>query len=205
MSGNTITLIPVEGTTDAWPFELFIEHHVGSLQGIYATNAYKTDLSRNYITGTNALQTANREDIAGICLNNSKQFAISCNTMNNTRFGLLGISNCETDNKLVQGNLMHKQILGWAFRHLGDEGTLGQVGKPDRDNNNRFTNNLTSNKVFKFCESSQGFKIFTDQLSLGDFNSYKASTQDPNHPCDYKYQNNSGVLTFECPITPLYY
>jgi Secretion system C-terminal sorting domain len=59
------------------------------------------------------------------------------------------------------------------------------------------------NKVFKFCENADGFKIYTDQLAFGEFNSYKASTQNGNHPCDYKYQNNAGVLAFECPITPM--
>ncbi|MBK9482302.1 MAG: hypothetical protein IPO02_10075 [Bacteroidetes bacterium] len=138
------------------------------LNGISATNMYNSVLYKNHITGNDSINATEREDAAGILINNSNKPRVECNIAERTRFGIQAISQCPTDTDGVKGNAVHEQVIGWTFRHLGTEGTFGNVGTLQSDNHNLWTGNGQLYKVFKFCDSSQPFKIYTNiQIFFG--------------------------------------
>ncbi|MBK6818880.1 MAG: T9SS type A sorting domain-containing protein [Bacteroidetes bacterium] len=92
------------------------------------------------------------------------------------------------------------------FRHLGTEGTLGDVGTASKDNANHFLGGNFIYKVFKFCDSSLPYKIYTNPnlLTLAGSNSFNLTDQS-NNTCPYGVQpNNRSYTTYECPILPAY-
>jgi hypothetical protein len=169
------------------------------LEGIHVSFGKGTSITKNEILGNNNMASMGRENIAGISANNSWDLQIGCNLVSKTRFGVQAISNCQTDSTAVKGNIMHQQLLGWAFRHLGTEGTFGDVGDTVNDNHNTFPNTGLF-KVFKFCDSSQAYKIFThpNTLDLTESSSYNIITQ--LNDCKYDVSDNSGADIYECPV-----
>jgi hypothetical protein len=126
---------------------------------------------------------------------------VECNIAERTRFGIQAISQCPTDTDGVKGNTVHEQVLGWTFRHLGTEGTFGNIGTVQYDNHNLWTGNGQLYKVFKFCDSSQSFKIYTNPnfLTLLESNSENINTQAMN-TCAYLVQDNPGATVYTCPV-----
>jgi len=171
------------------------------LNGISATNIYNSVLYKNHITGNDSINATEREDAAGILINNSNKPRVECNIAERTRFGIQAISQCPTDTDGVKGNAVHEQVIGWTFRHLGTEGTFGNVGTLQSDNHNLWTGNGQLYKVFKFCDSSQPFKIYTNInfLDQPESNSENINTQVLND-CRYLVQDNTGATVYTCPI-----
>ncbi len=171
------------------------------LNGINATNISKSLMYKNNITGNDSLNTMEREDITGILINNSDKPRVECNIADRTRFGISAISECLTDTDGVKGNTVNEQVLGWVFRHLGTEGTFGNVGTLQYDNHNLWTGNTQQYKVFKFCEDGLTDKIYTYQnfLDLPESNSYNIADQSTN-TCPYNVQDNTGATIYTCPI-----
>ncbi len=88
-----------------------------------------------------------REDMAGC---NTKDHELQCNLMSKTRFGVMAWNDCSTDKLNVKGNTVDESVLGWAFRHLVNEGSFGQVGDAGNENNNTFTGPQPSVKCLSF-------------------------------------------------------
>jgi hypothetical protein len=171
------------------------------LNGISATNIQRSLIYKNTITGSDSINALQREDITGILINNCSKPRVECNIADRTRFGISAISECLTDTDGVKGNTVNEQVLGWAFRHLGTEGTFGDVGTLYSDNHNLWTGNTQLYKVFKFCDSLQSYRIFTNPnfLVLGESNSENINTQLAND-CPYDVQDNTGAIVYTCPV-----
>lgn len=171
-----------------------------NLNGIAASNIEASQIEGNEVNGNAGLITVEREDIAGILINNSHDQKIICNQINNTRFGMMAISNCTTAPTSIKGNIQNNHLLGWVFRHLGTEGTFGDVGDNANDNNNLFIGTGYASNVFKFCENSDGKSIFTNSSVTSD--SYNDLFPILSNPCGYQLGlNNAPVVTiYNCPI-----
>jgi hypothetical protein len=172
------------------------------LNGIYATNAFKTKMEGNHVNGNANLLIPAREDIAGIYLNKSTYNELHCNFVNNTRFGIMAQANCLTNPDAVKGNSLFNHVLGWVFRKLGPEGTFGDVGTQTFDNNNLFAGNNYVFRVFKFCEIGYPDKIYTNPNTLTQFqsNSEDINNQAAN-TCPYLVgQNQIPFTTYICPV-----
>ncbi|QLH45858.1 MAG: hypothetical protein HWD58_09655 [Bacteroidota bacterium] len=152
----------------------------GSTQliGIGTVNSNNTGINDNSINANTYSQTAPeiRDDISGILLHKSQNNYLKCNMVSGSRFGLVAINNCGTNPLAIQGNIVYNSVLGWLMRHLGDEGTLGDVGDNANDNNNQFTGVTPAAKVFKFCEQSDGKVIFTNAIQGNESKSYNINT-----------------------------
>ena len=173
-----------------------------ALNGIAATNVNATVMEGNHVNGNSALLGAEREDIAGIMVSNSQNQQLNCNHIQNTRFGVLAQSECLTTADGIKGNTMNNHVLGWVFRHLGTEGTFGNVGTLNDDNNNVFAGSgyNINGKIFKFCDSLQYYTIYTNNLTSNDFGSYSVNNNTVNY-CNYGWQGLINPSVYDCPVT----
>lgn len=170
------------------------------LEGIHVSFGKGSSITKNHIIGNNNLEAMSRENIAGITTDNSWDLQIGCNLVSKTRFGIQAISNCQTDSTAVKGNVMHQQVLGWAFRHLGTEGSFTNVGTSSKDNNNTFLNTGLF-KVFKFCENGQTYAIYTHPNTLDPIESASYNIITQLNDCKYDVTQNVGAFTtYECPV-----
>ncbi|MBK8330492.1 MAG: hypothetical protein IPL09_13750 [Bacteroidetes bacterium] len=193
--GNHIGLTNTEGT--------IICMATSSLNGISATNVKSTQMEQNIINGNANLLLQDREDMAGIQINNSTQQALHCNHISHTRFGVIAQGACLTADDKIKGNVMFDHRLGWVFRHLGGEGTFGDVGTSNKDNANIFAGNyFGNNKVFKFCEDPLGDRIYTSSNTIDINESGSFNIGDPNdpNPCPYLLYSNNGATVYNCPL-----
>lgn len=139
-----------------------------TLWGIGVNNSKLGKLNNNqvYCNTNNSTADQYRTDHAGILINSSKDMALGCNLVDNARFGIMAWNNCQTDSLNIKGNTIYQTTLGWVFRHLGDEGTFGNVGGNSNDNNNRFTGTTPAANVFKFCDTLDPYRIYTDSSRI---------------------------------------
>jgi hypothetical protein len=195
---NTINLTNTDGT--------IVCMNTSNLNGIAVNNALGTQLEANEIIGNTTLLAQQREDQTSILVNNCNGQRLHCNLMDNTRFGITGISECLTTNDAVKGNIMNGQIHGMLFRYLGTDGTFGDIGTVNNDNNNQFTGANFVKKVFKFCEDPQGYAIYTDPLTLDPIESGSVDINNPSivNLCKYGVAGFTGPhSTYACPIFPI--
>ncbi|MBK7763794.1 MAG: hypothetical protein IPI46_10560 [Bacteroidetes bacterium] len=182
------------------------------LAGISSNVALGTRIHRNEINGNTAgvflpADVAGRVDAAGILINKGQEQAIGCNVISDARFGLMAWddNNTTTTASLkVQGNEVLGADAGWVFRHLANEGTLGNVGSLASDNNNTFTALTTSARVFKFCLGlTPGYEIYTTSIPTTNSQSENMNTLAIND-CAYVIQSNPGATIFnttsECDL-----
>ncbi|MBK6331151.1 MAG: T9SS type A sorting domain-containing protein [Bacteroidetes bacterium] len=171
------------------------------LTGIYGTYMYGSKIADNEINGNDSINIAARENVHGINLNNCENQTLQCNLIGKTRFGIGAISDCKTDSVSgVVGNIMYDQVLGWAFRHLGTEGSFRNVGSNSNDNNNLFLGSNYNHKVFKFCEGADLYKIFTDTSKLKNTESGSYDYITMMNDCPYDVSLNSGATLYTCPV-----
>lgn len=195
------------GSTDA--SDNIVCNGATTLAGIASYNALGTHIIRNTINGNtggaNLGNAASRVDACGILINIGENQKIGCNSINNTRFGLMGWNKNNTGlgNELkVQGNTTLGADAGWVFRHLANEGTLGNVGDANNDNNNPFLSLNTSAKVFKYCLGTDPFQIYTNSINqLTESMSENINTL--ANDCAYQINPNPGAALFNinaaCP------
>jgi hypothetical protein len=174
------------------------------LTGIMSSQATGTRIHRNAINANTFIQNNTptdallRIDAAGILVDHGQDQAIGCNAISGARFGLMAWSenNTNVNNELlVQGNTVLNTNAGWVLRHIGTEGTLGNVGNLFNDNNNAFPTLSGGPKVFKFCLGSDPFQIFTTSINqLTESLSENMNTQ--ANDCWYLIQNNPGAIVF---------
>ena len=87
-------------------------------------------------------------------------------------------------------------VLGWVMRHLGDEGTLGDVGDNGNENNNQFTGVTPAAKVFKFCENLlPGDEIFTNNILYTESKSVNILSGAQDN-CQYDISPNPGATVY---------
>lgn len=182
------------------------------LNGIALNNTMGSYLNKNYIHGLtdNSLLNPEREDIAGIRLNKSQNHTLNCNSIAKTRFGILAVGDCSTTPTATNGNHLYNHVMGWTFRHLGVDGTFGDVGDNATNNNNTFGGTGYASKVFRFCINpimSNPEKIYTDTTStLKESESSSYCDVTGFSDCSYSVKPNGiGATTFNCPsiITPI--
>ena len=111
-------------------------------------------------------------------MNTSKECRFTCNATNKMPIGWNVISNCYTPPDHVQGNSFDAHYIGMLYRHLGSEGSLGDIGDNQNDNNNAFhgtsymsDQNYTgyTDKIYRMSGcigSAQGDKIYTSSSTL---------------------------------------
>lgn len=165
-----------------------------NLYGIGMANSDGTKVNKNDIYGNTSGTGLNekRDDAYGIFINKSSNHELGCNFIQGPRFGMMAWNKCATNPLSIKGNIVHNSELGWVFRHLGDEGTFGNVGSASDDNNNTFTGSYSLAKVFKFCENIDGFSIYTNttifQNESKSFNILYETLDD----CPYLVAGNAG-------------
>jgi hypothetical protein len=177
------------------------------LNGIAASYINGSTLKDNFVNGNSnsSLLIPAREDIAGIQISNSKNQTMSCNTIQKTRFGILAISENPTSPTAVSGNHLSNHVMGWVFRHLGSDGTFGDVGDNNNDNNNTFGGSGYVKQVFRFCINpipvNNAEKIYTNSTTLSSSNSSSFCDATQGAQCSYDVGNPTGsvVTTFNCP------
>lgn len=193
---NTINLSQTGSAIQAY-------NNASILAGIVSSTALGARIHRNTINGYTASSTApnnttGRVDACGILIDKGDEQAIGCNSINNTRFGLLGWgqNNASPACSLkVQGNTVLGSDAGWVLRHLSNEGTLGNIGNPSNDNNNLFPTLIGGPKIFKFCMGNVPDKIYT--TSIDPF--IESLSQDWNNwlnTCVYQITANPGATVF---------
>ncbi|MBK7041668.1 MAG: T9SS type A sorting domain-containing protein [Bacteroidetes bacterium] len=187
---NTITL----NNNDVSPI---VCAGASDLNGISVENGKGTKIIKNNIYGNinGGLLAQAREDMAGILLNYTKDHELQCNLMSKTRFGVMAWNDCSTDKLNVKGNTVDESVLGWAFRHLVNEGSFGQVGDAGNENNNTFTGPQPSAKVFKFCDNVNNNEvIYTTLVTQGESQSIDFNNQ--AGLCNYPIIPNPGATPF---------
>ncbi|MBS1774839.1 MAG: T9SS type A sorting domain-containing protein [Bacteroidetes bacterium] len=174
------------------------------LYGIAVSNAAQTRIHCNTITGNTALINATRPDAAGIYMSDSRNMEVSCNNISLAKYGFQVIGNCATGNRKVWSNTFSNHINGWLLRHLGNPGTLGDVGDPPNDNNNQFMGTVFAlqngflMKVYTVsnCVLPTNYKIFT---SNGTLTQNESGGNNPS--CVYWVQGNTSPHnTASCPV-----
>jgi len=144
--------------------------------GIQLSNANQSSVKLNTISG-NAISLNYYGDHSGIKMNKSPKLLLHCNQISNTKYGFQTIGDCSTGPTEVIGNQFKNHRYGMLFRHLGQEGSLGNpIGLPATsgssgyDPNNTFAGSgyNSGNRLFKLsvCGLSFSEKYYTSPLTL---------------------------------------
>ncbi len=180
--------------------------------GINLSNCKGSNLERNTITGNTSL-LLNANQTKGIQMNTSKECRFTCNATNKMPIGWNVISNCYTPPDHVQGNSFDAHYIGMLYRHLGSEGTLGNIGDNQNDNNNSFHGtsymsdqnyNGYTDKIYRMSGcigTALGDNIFTNSSTLNSYCSI--SNCSPlfdaiTYACNI--QANPSADIYSCPI-----
>lgn len=144
----------------------------GGTYGMELTNGRGTHLRGNHINGNPVLtQKGISYQMADIHLSRSPFTELLCNHVNSALYGYLIEGNCQTGVDQVKTNDFSGHQYDMLFRHLGTEGTLGDIGDNLHDNKNLLSTN-----------------------PAGGVNLYTLSICGKLHR-NYLYDNNSWVTT----------
>ena len=168
-----------------------------ALYGINATYCLGTTVQGNTVTGNSTTLNNSRANLAGIYLYNSQKMGISCNHDTNTKYGWYVTGNCITGTSQVVNNDFYNHGYGILYRHLGVNGTFGNVGTPLFDANNIFkgiyATYLKKNinyyiKMYRLsiCNTASADRFYTSNGTLTQNESYGNIAS-----CFYGVQTNS--------------
>jgi len=124
-----------------------------------------------------------------------RDIALNCNETHKTRYGFYVVGDCShADPLAVNGNVFDYHSSGMHFRHLDSEGTFGQIGDLNHDNNNQFNSSAIAfgstqlKEIWRVTNSFFNDKIYTMQLTqnqsgstIGLPGAYKPQFPNQNH------------------------
>jgi hypothetical protein len=148
------------------------------LVGIDMSNSRDGNLEANKVygfadaSGQPLLNVFNERSAYGIRMYHSRDVGLNCNETHKTRYGFYVVGDCShADPLTVSGNVFDYHASGILFNHLGSEGTLGNIGDLNHDNNNQFTNSSQPlgatqlREVWRITNSAFNGKIYTILLN----------------------------------------
>lgn len=116
------------------------------VKGIFISNAVGSLIRENFIQGFSLaggilnVPVFNARPAEGIYVHKSKQLQINCNDIRNCSEGITVIGDCHTNNdQFITRNRFHNHNFPMLFRHLGGEGSFGNIGNSGYDCANNFT------------------------------------------------------------------
>lgn len=151
------------------------------LVGIEMSNSRDGMLEANKVYGfTDAsgqplVNVFNERNAFALRMFHSRDIGLKCNETHKTRYGFYVVGDCShADSLSVRGNLFDYHVSGMLFNHLGSEGTFGNIGNLNHDNNNQFSNssqaigNTYLREIFRITNSFLfQDKIYTQQIVQG--------------------------------------
>jgi len=178
-------------------------HPTPDLLGIDLSNNVNAFVFTNTIHGQNIPMFLAQRRIAAIQMHHNDQSFLDCNVIDNVQFGFYVVGNNNTQGyDRVRNNHINTQNAGMLFRHLSNEGTLGDIGKNLLNNiydaNNKFSGNNNLSKVYRFssCTSILTDRIVTQNIPQNVFQS--ESNSSGGLSCRYQV-TNLGSATFTTP------
>jgi hypothetical protein len=171
------------------------------LVGINMSNSREGYLEANKVfgfldaTGQPLANVFNERTAYGLRMYHSRDIALNCNETHKTRYGFYVVGDCShADPLAVNGNVFDYHSSGMHFRHLGSEGTFGQIGDVNHDNNNQFNSSAIAfgstqlKEIWRVTNSIFTGQIFTMQLTqnqsgstIGSPGAYLIPINAPNH------------------------
>jgi hypothetical protein len=169
-----------------------------TLLGIKLVNNKNMWLSANTILGQNDPNFFEYRSAAAIYAHKNLLGMYDCNISHHTQFGMYVVGNNITGSyDRIKNNLFETRKACMLFRHLSNEGTLGDIGVDDPslpytyDGNNKFYNQASSslNKIYRFttCAMPTVDKIVTQSSNLTQ--SESSSNFITSNLCDVTVEN----------------
>jgi hypothetical protein len=149
-----------------------------TLLGMKLVNTKNAYLNSNTILGQNNQNFFDHRSTAAIYTHKNLLGTYDCNISHHTQFGMYIVGNNSTGSyDRVKNNLFETRKACLLFRHLSNEGTLGDIGYSQTippfykyDGNNKFYNQASSslNKIYRFttCSAPTFDKIVTQSSNL---------------------------------------
>jgi hypothetical protein len=174
-----------------------VAYNYPTLRGIALSNSTQNRFEGNTVVGTYYNNTNTSRRSAGMYISRSPRNEFECNSFDKLRHGMQVVSDCNLyANTNFRGNLFNPSFsasprheIGILFRHLGSEGTFGDIGDLNNDNNNTFgpLSAYAGNfKVYKLCNLPTNDNIYTNPNVLNN------NESGSNNNC--KYQVNPNIL-----------
>jgi len=130
---------------------------------------------------------------SGLFMEESPELNLHCNNVDNFKAGFDVLGKCITGATRVTKNNFYDHEFPMLFRHLGNEGSLGDIGLPGFNCDNQFlapVNNPGGFRVFRITTCPVNFSdyIYSDPINLQQVQFGETGNSSTNPLCDHQVQ-----------------